>query len=202
MSTPTTNYGFIKAAEGEQYDVDITNNNLDGIDTQLKARTDFDDKAPLGLVYQCHITGSSGAVLDAIIHNVPTFTFKANRKYRVIWDFSYLMSGNSDSLYYVSINLAPTADAASSLANCTPLEGRTKFVQVFAGASTGHTGPITAYHQQGSTNNTTQLKFRVQRVYGDDSITIVANGNERAVYSIYDDGAFAGTVNGTTWTAN
>jgi hypothetical protein len=36
MSTPTTNYGLIKAAEGEQYDVDVTNNNLDAIDTKLK----------------------------------------------------------------------------------------------------------------------------------------------------------------------
>jgi hypothetical protein len=37
MSTPTTNYGFIKAAEGEQYDVDIINNNLDAVDAQIKA---------------------------------------------------------------------------------------------------------------------------------------------------------------------
>lgn len=36
MSTPTTNYGLIKAAEGEQYDVDITNGNLDAIDLELK----------------------------------------------------------------------------------------------------------------------------------------------------------------------
>lgn len=35
MSTPTTNYGLIKAAEGEQYDVEITNNNLDAIDNLL-----------------------------------------------------------------------------------------------------------------------------------------------------------------------
>lgn len=40
MSTPTTNYGYIKAADGEQYNVDITNNNLDAIDTNMFGKRD------------------------------------------------------------------------------------------------------------------------------------------------------------------
>lgn len=190
MSTVTPKLGLTKPAGIEQFNLATYNNNLDVVDNYAVNTV---EKLPKGLLWQKHIATSSGAVLDAIIDNVPTFTFKANRKYRIIWDFSYLMSGNSDSLYYISINLAPVADAAASLANCTPLEGRTKFVQIFAGSSTGHTGPIVAYHLEGGVDRTTQLKFRVQRVFGDDSITIVGNANERPVYSIYDDGDQAGT---------
>lgn len=191
MAGSTTRLGLTKPAVGEAYDVTIFNGNFDLIDTYAK---EVADKMAKGLVWQKHVSTSSGAVLDAIIDNIPTFTFKANRRYRIVWDFSYLMSGNSDSLFYCSIGKCSTADPAAQLTGITVLEGRTKFVQIFSGASTGHTGPVTSYHLQGVADETTQLKFRIQRVYGDDSITIVANGNERVIYSIYDDGEQAGTI--------
>jgi hypothetical protein len=194
MSTPTTNYGYIKAAEGEQYDVDITNNNLDALDATDKGLQNALDILPKGLLFQVHVATSTGTVVGpAVVNNIPTFTFKANRKYRIVWDFSYYHTGNADSLFYCQISFAPTADTAASTSNLTSTDGRTKFIQTFAGASTGSTGPITKYHQTGGADQTTQIKFLCSRVYGDDGIIVVGNANERVVYSIYDDGLAAGS---------
>ena len=189
MSIPTANKGYIKADEGEQYDVDVTNNNLDAIDRDIKET----DKLAKGLIFQKHVASSTGMLLDGIAENIPTITFKANRRYRIVWDFSYYMGGNADSLFYVSIVKAPVGDAAASISNLVVLEGRTKFVQTFLGSATSHTGPIISYHIQGAADETTQVKFRVQRVYGDDGMWIVGNANERAIYSVYDDGLADGS---------
>ena len=189
MSTPTTNYGLIKAAEGEQYDVDITNNNLDAIDTQIKARQNFDDLSPLGLLYKAFVATSSGIVTNSIINNIPTFTFKANRNYRIVWDFSHWASGNSDSLFWCSIQRAAVGDAASLLTGLTPIAGRTKgLITSYALQSTQYNGAVTAYYNPGGADVTTQIKFRVEQVLGDDGLVVIGNPNENATYLIYDDG--------------
>src|SRR4030095_352824 len=46
MSTHTTNYGLIKPADGEQYDVEIINNNYDAIDALLFSK--LGTAAPFG----------------------------------------------------------------------------------------------------------------------------------------------------------
>lgn len=146
-------------------------------------------KLAKGLVYKSLVTGSSGSVTDAIINNIATFTFKANRNYRIVWDFSYFSTGNADSLFYCSINTAPTADAAANLANLTTIDGRTKgLITSYALGSTQHTGPINVLYNPGASDVTTQIKFRVVRVLGDDGLYVVANNNERAQYLIYDEG--------------
>lgn len=146
-------------------------------------------KLAKGLVYKSMVTGSSGSITDAIVNNIATFTFKANRNYRIVWDFSYYATGNSDSLFYCYIGTTPTADAAANLANFTTLDGRTKgLLTAYALGSTQHTGPVTVHYNPGATDLTHQIKFRVTRVVGDDGMFVVANSNERAQYLIYDDG--------------
>lgn len=190
MSTVTTRLGLTKPAGIEQFNLATYNNNLDLVDAYALNTV---DKMAKGLVFQAHVAASSGSVGDAIINNIPSFTFKANRKYRIMWDFSFLMSGNADSLFYCSISFAPVGDAAASLSNLTATDGRTKFIQVWAGNSTGYVGPVIKYHQTGGADQTHQIKFRAQRVVGDDGMTVVGNSNERAVYSIYDDGEQTGS---------
>lgn len=191
MSTVTPKLGLTKPAGIEQFNLATYNNNLDVVDNYAINTVEKQSK---GLVYQLHVATSSGSITGAtVVHNIPTFTFKANRKYRIIWDFSYYMTGNSDSLFYCQISFAPTADAANLTTNLTSTDGRTKFIQTFLGASTGYVGPVTKYHQTAGTDQTTQIKFLATRVYGDDGLVVVGNVNERVVYSIYDDGEQAGS---------
>jgi len=144
------------------------------------------DNRSLGLVHENIVASSSGGVADAIINNFATFTFKAGRKYRIVWDTSYLQSAIGD-LFYWSISSAPVADAASSLSNLTVIGGRTK--GILAGTSmTQHSGGLTAYYRPTS-DVTTQIKFRIQRVVGGGTLTVISQGNEQAFYQIYDDGA-------------
>ncbi len=148
-----------------------------------------DAKLAKGIVYRQQVATTSGSIVDAICSNIPSFTFKANRHYRIIWDFSYYATGNSDSLFFCCIYLAPTEDAAASLANLTALDGRTKgLLTSYSLGSTQHTGPVTAHYSPGASDVTTQIKFRPVRVLGDDGIYIVGNGNERAMYTIEDLG--------------
>lgn len=148
------------------------------------------DNRPLGLLYRALVPTSTGTVTNAIINNIPSFTFKANRNYRIVWDFSYYASGNSDSLFWCSIQRASTADAASAITGLTPIAGRTKgLITTYALQSTQYTGPLTAYYSPGAADVTTQIKFRVEQVLGDDGLIVIGNANENATYLIYDDGA-------------
>lgn len=148
------------------------------------------DKKAGGLVYRALVPTSTGTVTNAIINNIPSFTFKANRNYRIVWDFSYYASGNSDSLFWCSIQRASTADAASAITGLTPIAGRTKgLITTYALQSTQYTGPLTAYYSPGAADVTTQIKFRVEQVLGDDGLIVIGNANENATYLIYDDGA-------------
>jgi hypothetical protein len=143
-----------------------------------------------GLVYQNLVTTSTGTVIDAIINNIASFTFRAGRRYRIEWDFSYHGTGNSDSLFYCSINSAAVIDPAAQLTGLTTLCGRTKgLITSYALGSHQHTGPIIAPYSPGGADTTLQIKFRAQRVTGDDGIILIGNGNEHVRYEIYDVGA-------------
>lgn len=149
-----------------------------------------DDKLAKGLVYRDLVGTTSGSVVHAVVNNIPTFTFKANRNYRIVWDFSYYATGNADSLFYCSVGRAAVGASASLLTGITTLSGRTRAVNTdaFALASTQYTGAIHVLYNPGAADVTTQLKFVAQRALGDDGIIVVGNANEKAHYLIYDDG--------------
>lgn len=149
-----------------------------------------DNKLAKGLVYRDLVATTSGSAVNAVINNIPTFTFKANRNYRIVWDFSYYATGNADSLFYCSIGRAVVGATASSLTGITVIDGRTRAVNTdpWSLQSTQYTGAITVLYSPGVADVTSQIKFLAQRVLGDDGIIIVGNGNERAQYLIFDDG--------------
>ena len=62
MSTLTTNFGFTKADETEQYDVDVVNDNLDAIDATLKAIKDVNDAEGVWHDYAALINSGSGGM--------------------------------------------------------------------------------------------------------------------------------------------
>jgi hypothetical protein len=140
-----------------------------------------------GRVYKADVATSSGAVSDAIINNIATFTFKAGRSYRIVWDTSYYQSAAGD-LFYWSIGLAAVVDTFADLTNITALGGRTKGVGSSGTGVIQHTGAVTAYYEP-TVDITRQVKFRIQRELGAGTVVAVGNSGENACYRIYDDGA-------------
>jgi hypothetical protein len=183
-----------KAAVGLENvtNVSLSNvNNTSDLDKPVStAQLAADNKLAKGLVYKDLVPTTSGSVVSAVVNNIPTFTFKANRNYRLVWDFSYYATGNADSLFYCSIGRAAVGALASSLSGITVIDGRTRAVNTdpWSLQSTQYTGAISVLYNPGAADVTTQIKFLAQRVLGDDGIIIVGNSNERAQYLIFDDG--------------
>jgi len=143
------------------------------------------DNLPKGLLYENVAQTSVNGLTDNIVANIPSFTFKGGRKYRIVWDASYLQDNVGD-LFFWCIFSAPVGDTATSLTNLTVIGGRTKGV-VAGGLVTVHTGIITALYRP-LVDITIQLKFRVQRVAGSGGVAVVSQNGERPSYQIFDDG--------------
>lgn len=144
------------------------------------------DKRPLGLIYENIAQVSANSLVNNVVANIPTFTFLAGRRYRLVWDASYLQDATND-LFFWSIGTAVVTDSASVMTNITVLGGRTK--GIYASASNiVHTGSITAFFKP-TVDTTTQIKFTVQRVTGSGGVAVVSSNAERPTYQIYDDGA-------------
>jgi hypothetical protein len=186
VSTVTTKLGLTKPIGIEQFSLATLNNNMDIIDAYAVNTV---EKLAKGLVFQNLVTSSSGSVTDAIINNIASFTFKANKRYRIEWDFSHLGSGNCDSLFHCSINTCAISDPAAQLTGLTTIDGRTKGLLTSYGlGATQYNGPVIASYSPGAVDTTLQIKFRVQRVVGDDGLTVVGGANERVRYEIYEVG--------------
>ena len=153
---------------------------------EIKVTAGWKDwNTPLGPLYKNKVTASSGAVSDAIIQNIATFTFTAGRAYRIVWDPSVSASDTTSS-FNLGVHSASTADAAALLTGLTVLEQRT--VSVNNANTTQHVGPITAYYDPASTV-TIQIKFRIQRVAGAGTMLVSSGTDQPSQYRIYDDGA-------------
>lgn len=184
-----TNWSAWKTVDKTTVGLSNVDNTSDVLKPVSTAQAAEDAKLAKGMLYRALVGTSTGSIVDAIVNNIPTFTFKAYRNYRITWDFSYYATGNSDGLFYCAIYTDPVGDAAASLANLTAIDGRTKgLITSYALQSTQHSGPVTALWSPGTVDVTTQIKFRAVRVLGDDGVYIVANTNERAMYSIEDLG--------------
>lgn len=163
--------------------------NVDNTTDLNKPLSNAAEKLGKGLVYKNFVTTTSGAVVDAVVNNIPSFTFKANRNYRIEWDFTYYGTGNSDSLIFCTINSAVVGAAGGLTSGLTVLNARTKSLVVPATNGTQHTGAIVALYNPGAADVTRQIKFRAQTVAGDDGIVIVGSVSEKAHYLIYDEGS-------------
>jgi len=181
VSTVTPRLGLTKPAGAEQYSVTVLNNNNDIIDGYVSGTA---DKMAQGIKLKAEVTTPSGAFTDVIVNNFGSFTFKAGRKYKLVWDYSWNASAGSTYIN-ASINTCLTTDAANLLTGLTILNSRTAMVQ---GAGLTEQANVTAFYEPVA-DSTVQIKFRGTRAAGSGNITVVGSSTEKAIYYIEDMGA-------------
>jgi hypothetical protein len=141
-------------------------------------------KYPQGLMTRLKGTANSSAVSAlSVINNIPTFSFKAGRRYRIVWSGQYYTSV-ANSFWAIRIQSASTADAASLTTGLTQLQSRTISAGV---ASSSESFYVEAIYEPVS-DVTLQIKFTVQNAAGGGTIVIAAGATDPALYYIEDMG--------------
>jgi hypothetical protein len=157
---------------------------IDADKTSKDGRLTAVEKAGLGQIYWNVGTANSGAFSTAsVVANIASFTFKAGRRYRIVWDFSY---NTSTAGTYMSMCIArcSTTDAAALTTGLTNLGGRTIHTD---GAGLTESRTIYGYYNP-TTDSTVQIKFYGARTAGTGTMTILS-ASEPAYYYIEDLGA-------------
>lgn len=137
------------------------------------------------LVNQSVVTTSSGGFTAlAVINNIPTFTFKAGRRYEIVWDGHYQSSVAGDYVD-LSIETCATTDGASVTTGLTRLRHKT----FRAGAANMLEPIIVRAPATYGTDTTLQIKFLGSRGAGTGTCTIIGSANATILYQIHDLGA-------------
>lgn len=143
------------------------------------------EKGAKGLVYHVAATAVSGSfVAWTVINNFASFTFKAGRNYRIVWDGHHQSSVDSDHVD-MQIASAAVADAAGSVTGLTVLRQKT-FDCHGANAINVH---ILEARVTYPVDTTLQIKFVAQRATGSGNIIMVGSTLDTMYYQIFDDGA-------------
>lgn len=142
------------------------------------------DKLAKGLQYRAQVKTASAAIggTTVVVNNIPSFTFKAGRKYRATWDFPFYVN-NVDTYGGAQIATCAVGDAAASTTGLTEVLTRT-----ISARQSGFTESqiVNAWFEP-TVDTTVQLKFTIIRVAG--TSTIVVSGAEFANYTIEDLGS-------------
>jgi hypothetical protein len=139
-----------------------------------------------GLVAFTEQTSNSGAIgSQTVVLNIPSFTFKANRRYRVTVSGNYYSSGTSSTGQF-AIHTCPTADSAASVANLTTIKATADKPNA---ASEGRQVILIRDGLTYSSDTTLQLKYTMQRITGSDGYFSQASANDPLTLAIHDDGA-------------
>lgn len=138
-----------------------------------------------GLQHESVATGGSGGFVGlTVVNNIPSFTFKAGRRYEIVWDGHHQSSSAGD---VIDLHVATCAvgDGASSVAGLTVL--RKKF---FPCPSAGVLAPsITRAPVTFAADTTLQVKFLGQRNTGTGTMSLAATTDASILYQIIDVGA-------------
>ena len=160
-------------------------NTSDALKPASTAQALLNSKAPLGAVAQAMGTGATGYIgaTKSVIHNIPTYAFKAGRKYRFHWTFEYIgtVPGNYAAF---DISSCPVADAANSILNLTKIGGSS--LQIFD-TTTGIHGDAHAYFNP-TADTTLQFKATVYVWSGSGTVSIRAFANNPMVLTVFDEG--------------
>ena len=142
------------------------------------------DKLAKGCVYSGKVASSSGSITGVVVvYNIPTFTFKGGRKYRIVWDTDWLPSTGNVAVAFI-IGSCSVGDAASSTAT-TQMGVRNAQAAV---GTISAPGGVTAYYEP-ATDQTIQVKFLAQTDGTGGSLIVQGNRLSNPVqYRIYDDG--------------
>lgn len=183
MSTVTTFLNLVKPASPEQFSLATINNNYDLIDAHLKNTV---DKMAKGLVFQNKVFATSGAIgtTQTVILNIPSFAFKAGRKYKIHWYFEYA-GGVAGNYVDTSINTCATTDTGTAITGLAKYGGASHKIH---DALLGNKGEAIAYFNPAS-DTTLQVKFVANVYNGSGTMTFQASASQPTVYSIVDEGA-------------
>lgn len=142
---------------------------------------------PKGLLFKNVDTGNSGSIGTAIavVYNIPTFTFKAGRHYRIRWDFEY--QGTTAGNYIIaSVQSASTADAAGATTGLTQLKG--KPWKVNDASSISQPAYVDAYYSPVA-DSTIQIKFCLSVAVGSGTILKTQTATSPGYFTVEDLGA-------------
>jgi hypothetical protein len=138
-----------------------------------------------GLVHQAIGTvGSGGFTSLTVVNNIPSFTFKAGRRYEITWDGHHQSSVAGD---YIDMQIATcaTTDSASLTTGLTVLRQKT-----FECPGINQLSPdIIKAPVTYAVDTTKQIKFAAQRASGTGTLSTTASANVNILYQIHDVGA-------------
>lgn len=138
-----------------------------------------------GLQHEGVVSGSSGGFTGlTVINNIASFTFKAGRRYEIVWD-GHHQSSIAGDIVDMQIATCATADAASAITGLTVR--RKKF---FGCPSANVLAPnFTKAPLTFAADTTLQVKFLAQRNTGTGTVSISATTEATILYQINDVGA-------------
>jgi hypothetical protein len=138
-----------------------------------------------GLVDQAIVTASSGGFTSlTVVNNIPSFTFKAGRRYEITWDGHHQSTAAGD---YIDMQIATcaTTDSASLTTGLTVLRQKT-----FQCPAANQLSPdIIKAPVTYAVDTTKQIKFAAQRASGTGTLSTTASANVNILYQIHDVGA-------------
>lgn len=139
-----------------------------------------------GLVGYASVTSNSGAIgALTIVCNIPTFTFKAWRSYRIQLTGNWYCSGTNSTGQF-SIFTTPTTETAASTNNLTSIKSSSIHPDI---AGEGRPVNLIRNRLVFSTDTTLQIKYGIARVYSTDGLYSQADPTNPVELAIYDDGA-------------
>ena len=145
-----------------------------------------DAKLAKGLIWSATQASTSSDISGLqVIKSIPTFTFKAGRHYRLVWDTDWLPTAADTAVAFI-IASAPLGDAAAAVTNLTSLSTDNSQARL---ANISQSSVNVAYLDP-IVDLTAQIKF-VAQLDGTASVFRVQGNRPGSPqqYRIYDDGA-------------
>lgn len=178
----------ISKAQAERFeqalrDASVPPGDWSNINSALSRIAALESSYPRGLVATKTQSGNSGRITTAtVIDNLASFTFRANRNYRISWQGNYYTNGIATM--QLSITHAPTSDPASSLSNLVTLRSLAHRITV-AGEGRGY---LLRGRVKFSADTTRQVKVMAGRATGDGDAVFTSGGPGEGVIDIEDLG--------------
>ncbi len=181
MSTVTPRLGLTKPAGIEQFNLATYNTNLDLIDTES---INVAKNGSGSMVFARYNATSSAITTLTVVFAIPTFTFKANRKYKITFIGNGYTSDNT-STFLIAVQTCLVSDPLAQTTGLSQVRPRAiKLDTALEGRSFDFTAPNVTF----GSDTTLQIKFTAQRLSGGGGITITGNNTDPCEMVIEDLG--------------
>ncbi|HEX9230062.1 MAG TPA: hypothetical protein VF885_25970 [Arthrobacter sp.] len=142
-----------------------------------------DAKLAKGRLWLNRVNTNSGNISAlVVVSNLATFTFKANRKYRIVWDTDWIAStGNVAAAFWIGTCAVGDAAANTAVTQIAVRDAQAPVGSISAPAM------VTAYYEP-TVDTTVQIKFLAQTDGTGGTMIVQGNRAGGSVYAIFDDG--------------